>query len=587
MPIVKETPFLRDIITGWNEKLKLSNVELSNLSPFVQLYALYDVNSGTRLNNNDPTRVRNNEPIVTLLREPKRAGDVVEIQVIEPSGDDDVTFNYVGVELAKLESQVASSSLKGGAGIQSLRVNRGTREAFTSKFDIDMVVTDVDMIKEKIEYSSLNTLNQDFLIVYGWRNALQGVINPPPTPEVVGGTQRMSVRLDRSNKGYWMAAVVSLQKFNFSLGQENHLIVKLNFLSSRISRLAFRRTQDFARNVLRDLQTPNFGSSVAPDRAKKIYDAIRADAGHSISSEIPAHEDPKIYVVSSAAGLRTTSARLQELSSIAKRIDDNGGRSGPTQDDTGVIPGKSYSQQIAEQRGGRKAQLIRARRSAIQNDTDFKKQTEDYINDISIEVKRLNFYLGVTDSEEGFGDRSVELASQRLNRLSFIDAYITNVILDLNSIVAQPTIISLSELRQIVSNFSTIVEPSGEETSGIGNVEFGSIFGGTIISDPVFLANNPLYNRTRPVEQGGYPKSAGEFVAFPRSSVITIKMNSKRIRVIPPNPVADVNGDNDSDGGIIGFLTDTVETINDNRGSRRQTGDLRPGDPGYQDDIRT
>ena len=41
MPVVK-SKFLDDIIKGWNEKLKFNNVDLTNLVPFVQLYALYD-----------------------------------------------------------------------------------------------------------------------------------------------------------------------------------------------------------------------------------------------------------------------------------------------------------------------------------------------------------------------------------------------------------------------------------------------------------------------------------------------------------------------------------------------------------------
>ena len=552
MPIVQETQFLKDIITGWNEKLTFNNVELSNLSPFVQLYTLYDTNTGTRQNNNDPTRVRNQRPIVEVLQD-TRGQDIVNIRVLEPNGDETFVQEYVGVEIAKLESQVASNNLKGGAGIQSLRVNRGTREAFTSKFDIDLVVTDVDLIKEKIEYSSLNTLNQDFLIIYGWTSGRPGQFMKPPSPE----NGRMDVHLNRSNNGYWMASLVSLQKFNFSLGQENHLIVKLNFLSSRISRLAFRRTKDFARNVLRDLQTPNFGSSVNPDRARVIYDTIRTDKGHSTTDQQHIGT-ATIYIVSSGAGLRSTFTRLQLLRSIARRTDDEGGRS---KNEQGVVPeGRSFSEQIARPRvASHRANLVRKRRSAIQNNDQFVTEIENYINDISIELKRLNFYLGVTDAEAGFGNRQDELASQRLNRTALMDAYVTNVILDLDSIVYQPTVISLSEFRTIISG-QAITSDSTKEERIIANAQYGSIFGATIRNNQTFIANNPSYNTNyyrRPEE---LPPPA----PFPTSSVITINMNSKRIVKDPPQPEEDTVEDSP------GLIDNIITTFSDSFNSRQE-----------------
>ena len=79
MPVIK-SPFLDDIIEGWNEKLSYNNNDLSNLVPFVQLYVLYDAYADNVRSANDSLNVRNSAPIAEHLRNSKR-GDIIEVIV--------------------------------------------------------------------------------------------------------------------------------------------------------------------------------------------------------------------------------------------------------------------------------------------------------------------------------------------------------------------------------------------------------------------------------------------------------------------------------------------------------------------------
>ena len=247
-----ENEFLKNIIDGWNERLNFNNIELSSLVPFVELYVLWD--ESREDGGNDPKYLRNNQPIVNLLRS-ERNDDIVDITLNNSVGMYKHPSYYVGLPIGKLESQTGSRNQKGGVGINSLNVSRGTRESYVAKYNLNLTITDTTIFRDKIEITSLYNLNQQFLLIYGWSGSKSGTFLQAPTIE----NNSLEVDLNKNEKGFWLPTLVNLQKFRFSLEQNGHLAAELTFLTSGVSKLAYKRAQEITKLILRDLQQPSIG----------------------------------------------------------------------------------------------------------------------------------------------------------------------------------------------------------------------------------------------------------------------------------------------------------------------------------------
>jgi hypothetical protein len=500
MPVI-DSPFLKDIIKGWNEKLEFNNIDLTNLVPFVQLFALYDTRPDqTGSFGNDEARFRNNEPIIEHLKDPTkgRLDDIINVVVTDQNkagSDASKRYYYTGVEIAKLESQIQSNNFKGGVGIESLKVNRGTRESFLSKYDLDVVVTDTNIFKDQIEYTSMYGLNQTFLILHGWTSKSMGTFKKPPR---VDDSNTLNVDLNDNHKGYWTTSVVSLQKFRFSLDQQSHLRCNLTFLSSVLSNLMFKRTVEFAKNVLRDLQSPIFSSDavVDGDDIDRIRLAAFAKEGRGVPEDALSF-NYAVYVAGGANSIRVANNTLNNL----KRL---------------IELEIKEEVEFDESKLGRGTDGTRNEWKKVFDSSKFKKAKDNFTNNNSIDFRRVEYFI--TGPETAFppADGRLNLSiHQQTSRARYFNA-VTSQFPTGNR--PRATIITLSQLREIL----TTDEELNSQTI------YGGDLGSSILEDESFRENNPIYDADA-TEAVGL-----EAVPFPRGATINTRVVTTKIRELSP-----------------------------------------------------
>ena len=485
MAIVRRNEeYLSNIVKGWNKKRFKSNLDLSSLTPFVQLYVLYEGN----LNQKIPitsSRIRNNEPIIDYLRRSRR-DDVINI-TIKNSDENNRTTNFVGVEIGKLESQVKSKNTKGGVGINSLRVNRGTREAFTSKYDLDLTITDNDIIKENIELTSLYTLNQDFLIIYGWNANNNTDFNSPPS--VSNGNLIVNIGGDDgSHEGNWTASLISLQKFNFALEQQSHLNAKLTFLSSRMTKVSFRRARDITKSVLREIQLPSTDSNILGELGRKelkeqVYNSIRTNQSYAtglnpIRTFGSVTIVPHIYITDTQSG-------SNEVNDLIKGLIQNIA--------TGEISEEIVQQKLSGQSFSQTSGFL------VRNEK-YQEIRREFIDNEDIKLETFNYYYDNNPQNNNVIERHKE------NREEFIDSYITKFYSNDTAVNGDvPMVISFSNYRDTLTLYTDV----NDTKYGIG------LLNKLQSSNSDFKRINPKFNDT---------------YSLPKSSVIPIKMTYKVIR---------------------------------------------------------
>ena len=494
MPVIK-SPFLDDIIKGWNEKLSYNNNDLSNLVPFVQLYVLYDAYADNVRSANDSLNVRNSAPIAEHLRNSKR-GDIIEVIVKDENKFGIRDYYYVGVEMGKLESQIQSSNTKGGVGIESIKVNRGTRESFLSKYDMEVVITDPSIFKEQIEYTSMYSLNQNFLIIHGWSSKSMSSFIKPPSVE----GKKLYVNLNDNHKGYWSSAIVSLQKFRFSLDQQSHLRCNLTFLSSVLSKLTFKRTSEFAKKTLKDLQTPSFVNDPEIDSTDidRLKDAIYASKNKRRTETGLSWLD-EVYITPSARMINIANTALNSI-------------------------GQTINSEIKKEVGFDAAAAARSANHIeewvkIDRSDAFKNLKVSFINNKNIEFKPLEFHITGTT----IVDR------KRARRDYFNDWYNGFQWAKQTSSV----VLTLSELRDILTY-------DGELNK---HVVYGAGLVNYVTNSGSFKKNNHWYDPAAMYTQ----QTNDEILTLPKNTTLTTKVYTTRIRELhPPTALDEHNRLNES-----------------------------------------
>ena len=524
MPVVK-SKFLDDIIKGWNEKLKFNNVDLTNLVPFVQIYALYDKEKTGIPFANDEARIRSNKSMVEHLKN-RRADDVVNITIVDKERSVTKKYYFVGVEIAKLESQFGSTNQKGGVGIESLKVNRGTRESFLSKYDMELVVTDVDIFKNNIEYTSMYSLNQHFLIMHGWSSTKMGSFLKPPVAE----NQELEVVLNDNHKGYWMTSIVSLQKFRFSLDQQSHLRCSLTFLSSILSKLIFKRTREFSSNVLRELQTPTFvesGRSASPNaltNCQRIKNAILREQGGSGDLQgAPRQDRVKVYIFETKAPIASLSTQLNNLRQLIDFEIKERVKYEPEFGDIVQSHADRYTQVGSVARDNKMVQWDK-----ITNDDEFIFAKSEIINDITIEPRQIEWYFPGSRGEldqpfdaDRRGNRLQRRQESLEGRQHLFDSWYQGLQNNQPPIIKMAT---LADLRRILSLDIKLNQ----------HIIYGTHLYASINSSADFKLYNPKYD---PASDRSQFDDADDFIELPIGATINTDVTTKRIiELNPPRP---------------------------------------------------
>ena len=257
------------ITRSWNKKKRTSSKDLSAYVPFVDLYSIYNeeneeeknlyVNSGL-----DTKAIR--------LKLDKSYGGFLSEEV----------ENIRITPIAQIESQMESSSKRGGIGITSLRTNKITSEPFSYKYNIDMVITDTNLINKRKDLTKLLTLNSYFILLYGW-SGFEIDDNAPQVPQVTtvtippensGGESQKFQRLfldqlDRGN-GNWDWSLIKLYQFNFNIDAQGHLNVSLSFVNAETSNLSFGKVKNISTRVLRKIKEPRDNTSIFSDNSLEL-----------------------------------------------------------------------------------------------------------------------------------------------------------------------------------------------------------------------------------------------------------------------------------------------------------------------------
>ena len=156
--LLNETKY-KGIVEGWNEKLSSSSLKLSELTPFVELYAVFK--SGD-----------------IIFENPSVASEIsqrlIEVRVKENKDDKPHTIKIAPIcssnksQLERDSLQSLESSYRGQPGINDLTVARGASASLNVKYDLSITIPNPEIFNELFEYSRLISTNSTFLIVYGW-----------------------------------------------------------------------------------------------------------------------------------------------------------------------------------------------------------------------------------------------------------------------------------------------------------------------------------------------------------------------------------------------------------------------------------
>ena len=231
-----------NIVAGFKRKANLSNVDLSSLSPFVNLTAIIDkeeYDAVSAIQNNQGKipagffdAIHNRSYIINILGADK--------QTIANINRDLFNESYQplrGIELSKLETQSKANNWTGGLGIKGLQTDRSTALPMSETFKIDLTITEPRLIKERYEYNKLITVGSYFLIMYGWNSNV-----------LKFDEQRRQLDVDLSseninNNGYWRYAFVQLHKFDWSFDDVGHMDGSLSFIASQNADFIFNRSK--------------------------------------------------------------------------------------------------------------------------------------------------------------------------------------------------------------------------------------------------------------------------------------------------------------------------------------------------------
>ena len=265
----------QDIIKGWNDRRRSSNVDISGLTPFVQLIGLFnpkeiekmfsfDITSSKRKvyfdDGQTPSSLGDPQP-----DDPEKPDAYEDIQKQLTARSINVYFSgsnnpegrgapIQGIILAETRSQADPTNYKGGVGINDLQIDYGKSSAVGSRtYKLRMTINDPQLLNDHVEYSKLATMNGEFVILYGWTNprAINGfdslpVPSPEPDPAQPGRTRIVIPLNGAGTGGYWQAAKANILSYDFSFNEMGHIEIAVSMLDKTSLALATQKVGPLA-----------------------------------------------------------------------------------------------------------------------------------------------------------------------------------------------------------------------------------------------------------------------------------------------------------------------------------------------------
>jgi len=230
---------------SWNSKKSGNNIELSSLNTFTRLYLL----------------LKDGEQNL------KNSLSAAGAEILTLKSDDTALNDKKIVDISTYITQINANDKynSGGIGINSLKVERSNREAFTIRYDMSLTITNSKIIDERLDISKVIQLSSDWIIAYGWdgfreinrsrgQNSEPEVITPS-VPSIDGS--RITYNNSDKNNGYWDWNYVKLYKFNFNITNEGHLQGSLQFSNADSLNISSTRIHEISTQVLNDLKKPS------------------------------------------------------------------------------------------------------------------------------------------------------------------------------------------------------------------------------------------------------------------------------------------------------------------------------------------
>ena len=236
-----------DIVRGWNEKLSSPSLKLSELTPFVELYAVFK-SDDIIYNKESDIAPEIGQRLVTVNVKENKDDKIHQIKVAPICSS-----NKTQLERDSLQS--VNSSYRGQPGINDLTVARGAAASLNVKYDLSITIPNPEIFNELFEYSRLISTNSTFLIIYGWNTpASFSSANRPPN--LLAGADLNNIpeiNLKTGGAGFYEASLVNVYKFDFSFDNVGHLTGKVSFLPEIGSFLVGTRTDTISKGVLNRL----------------------------------------------------------------------------------------------------------------------------------------------------------------------------------------------------------------------------------------------------------------------------------------------------------------------------------------------
>lgn len=248
-----------EIVKGWNEKRGLSSLELSGLSPFVNLISILDDETVSGIGN-DANKLRN----------------VINLNI---TNDDSNTLGTAdqtttpAIPLATLDVQ--SGKDNDIVGIESLDITRGTEEAFNVRYELKLTIMDPEVFNRRPEYSTLIFLNAPFLLIYGWTGGKN--FTNPPVLENNNNQNILKIDLKSKNKGYWKAELCRLYKFDFSFNELGQITVSLSLSSPHNTLLTFLKIAGISYEITEIFKSKRDIATILLDTARRSKIIVNLD----------------------------------------------------------------------------------------------------------------------------------------------------------------------------------------------------------------------------------------------------------------------------------------------------------------------
>ena len=253
------------IVEGWNDKLRASSLRLSELTPFVELYAVFK--SGDIIDTNPSIAAEMNQRLINVkVKENSTAPEHdIKIAPICSSNKSQLENDSLGI---------LGPSYRGQPGINDLTVARGAAASLNVKYDLSITIPNPEIFNELFEYSRLISTNSTFLLVYGWNipDSFNSNTTTRPPNLLATRTQNSNrvttINLKTGGNGFYEASLVNVYKFDFSFDNVGHLTGKVSFLPEIGSFLVGTRTDSISTGILNQLMKHNEVVEVVNDKGE-------------------------------------------------------------------------------------------------------------------------------------------------------------------------------------------------------------------------------------------------------------------------------------------------------------------------------